>query len=334
MESNPHIAQEIRRLEEQYAFRPDSLVFGRLADLHRKAGNPDRALDILEEGLRRHPRYLSAHIVRARCLRALERDDEARRAFRDVLELDAQNLVALRSLAEMALENGTPGEARRHLEALLQVDPRNDEARRMLAEVEAEEPASEEAPPEETWGRDPVRAGADESEGRPPAEGPAPPPPAATTEEEAEDLREQVEEFDLREPATAEDDGEMATRTLAGLYETQGFYQEAVEMYERLLEERPDSEADEIRERLERARAALSEGGGHGAAPTSDRAAEAPAEATTASGETEGAPAEPRSPSSDARAHLRDLVRGRAAREDGREDAGERREREEAGAER
>lgn len=267
MESNPHIDREIRRLQEQYSFRPDSLVFGRLADLHRKAGKPDRALAILEEGLERHPRYLSAHIVRARCLRALDRDERAREAFEQVLRLDGHNLVALRSLAELALEGGETEEARRHLEALLQVDPGNEEAHRMLSEMEDEEE----------------------------------PAPEDGTGEDVDELREQVEELDLSEPSAPSEEEDLATRTLAGLYEEQGFYREAVQMYERLLEE--GTEAPEIRERLARAREALEEAGG---APAAEVAPETGSPV---------APPEGRRPS--AADHLGALLRGEAGREDG-----------------
>lgn len=292
MESNPHIVQEIRRLEEQYSFRPDSLVFGRLADLHRKAGNPERALEILEEGLRRHPRYLSAHIVRARCLHALDRVDEAREAFEDVLRIDGQNLVALRSLAEIARERGEAEEARRRLEAMLQVDPRNEEARDALQELEETVAAASGAGPEE---------------------------PA--------DLRAQVAELELDEPTEGEE-GDLATRTLAGLYETQGFYREAVEMYERLLEERPESEAAEIRERLERARAALAEAGvGPAPAPDSPSTVEPEVAEPTAEPDPD-VPEEAAEPGSHAAVpstgsdggppsaaeHLRALLRGEASR--------------------
>lgn len=272
MESNPHIDREIRRLEEQYSFRPDSLVFGRLADLHRKAGHPDRALAIVEEGLERHPRYLSAHLVRARCLRALDRDEPAREAFEQVLRLDGHNVVALRSLAELALERGETEEARRRLEALLQVDPGAEEAHRMLSEMEDEEE----------------------------------PAPEDRTGEDVDELREQVEELDLSEPSAPSEEEDLATRTLAGLYEEQGFYREAVQMYERLLEE--GAEAPEIRERLARAREALEEAGG---APAAEDAPEPePPEPAPSD-----APREDRRPS--AAEHLRALLRGEAGREDG-----------------
>ncbi len=290
MESNPHIDREIRRLEEQYSFRPDSLVFGRLADLHRKAGNPDRALAILEEGLKRHPRYLSAHVVRARCLRALDRGERAREAFEQVLRLDGHNPVALRSLAELALERGETEQARRHLEALLQADPSDEEAHRMLSEmVDEEEPAPEDG-----------------------------------TGEDVDELREQVEELDLSEPSPSSEGEDLATRTLAGLYEEQGFYREAVQMYERLLEE--GTEAPEIRERLSRAREALEEAGGGSAAedaprpepPEPERAepdASADGPAPSAEGGTPAAPPEERRPT--AAEHVRALLRGEAGREDG-----------------
>ena len=39
---------EIRRFEEQFSQQPESLVFARLADAHRKAGDPHRALAKLD----------------------------------------------------------------------------------------------------------------------------------------------------------------------------------------------------------------------------------------------------------------------------------------------
>ncbi|MFW6085493.1 MAG: tetratricopeptide repeat protein, partial [Gemmatimonadota bacterium] len=94
--------EDIQRFAEHFRRNPDSLVFARLADAFRKAGDPERALEILRDGIRRHPDYASAHIVRARALEDLERPSEAEASLRRVLELDAQNLVAMRGLAELA----------------------------------------------------------------------------------------------------------------------------------------------------------------------------------------------------------------------------------------
>ena len=129
-------SDEIRRFEEQVRDQPESLVFARLADAYRKAGQPERALAVLEDGLYRHPNYPSGHIVRARALRDMGRVDETLEAFRRVLELDGANLVAIRELAGLADERGDVGEARHWFERLSQVDPTNLEVRQRLRELD------------------------------------------------------------------------------------------------------------------------------------------------------------------------------------------------------
>jgi len=133
MHSDRIAGSEIRRFEEQYAENPESFVFARLADAHRKAGNSARALEILEQGLERHPDYLSAHIVCARCLMDLGRAGEATAAWTRVLDLDQHNVVALRELAELALEANQREDALRWSERLLQIDPLNEDALRLAA---------------------------------------------------------------------------------------------------------------------------------------------------------------------------------------------------------
>lgn len=118
---------EIRRFEEQFRQQPESLVFARLADAHRKAGDPHRALEVLEEGIRRHTDYLSAHIVRARTYRDLGRVEDARSAFERVIEIDAQNLVAIQELAEIARESDDALAEISWLERLALADPQNPE---------------------------------------------------------------------------------------------------------------------------------------------------------------------------------------------------------------
>jgi tetratricopeptide (TPR) repeat protein len=98
-------------------------VFARLADAYRKAGDPHRALEVLEDGIRRHTDYLSAHIVRARTYLDLGRVEDARSAFERVIEIDAQNLVAIQGLAEIA-RNADDGLAEiAWLERLVLADP-------------------------------------------------------------------------------------------------------------------------------------------------------------------------------------------------------------------
>jgi tetratricopeptide (TPR) repeat protein len=119
---------EIEKLERRFAENPDGRFFAPLADAYRKAGNVDRALELVRSGIEKHPDYLSAHIVLGRCLLDKNDDAEAERTFRAVLDLDAENIIALKSLAEISERTGRTTEARQWLQKLLVVDSMNVEA--------------------------------------------------------------------------------------------------------------------------------------------------------------------------------------------------------------
>ena len=95
------LADEIDRLEARSASDPRTHTFARLADLYRKAGELQRALEVVESGLRHHPHYLNARIVHARLLRELGRPGDAIAAFERVLRIDSENLVAKAALNEL-----------------------------------------------------------------------------------------------------------------------------------------------------------------------------------------------------------------------------------------
>jgi len=119
---------EIQKLERRHAENPDGRYFAPLADAYRKAGQVDEALILVRAGIEKHPDYLSAHIVLGRCLLDKKEDDGAGQAFERVLGLDAENIIALKSLSEIAERRGDPVGARQWLQKLLVVDPMNAEA--------------------------------------------------------------------------------------------------------------------------------------------------------------------------------------------------------------
>ncbi len=236
MSPDSSASDQIRHFEQQYRRRPDSLVFARLADAHRKAGQPERALDILEDGLVRHPDYPSGHIVRARALRDLGRVEETLESFRRVLELDPGNLVAVGELAGLADERGDTAEARHWYERLVQVDPTNHDAQRRIAELEAatESSADEwsEALPEPSADHDDERRPEDEVV------------EAILNGEVPQTVRAQdtwwYEEQPDQEVSELSRDADLLTRTMADLYAEQGLNREAAQMYEELLKDAPD----------------------------------------------------------------------------------------------
>lgn len=121
-------SSEIEKLERRYAENPDGRYFAPLADAYRKAGQVDRALELVRAGIEKHADYLSAHIVLGRCLLDKKDDEGAGQAFQRVLTLDPENIIALKSLAEIEERKGDLVQARRWLQQLLHIDPMNAEA--------------------------------------------------------------------------------------------------------------------------------------------------------------------------------------------------------------
>ena len=139
---------EIEKLERRYAENPHGLTFAPLAEVHRKNGDVARALELLTAGLELHPNYIPASIVLGRCHQDLGDLPAAEAAFAHVLRLDDENVIALKSLADINERLQRFGEAETWLRRLVAVDRSNDEAREQLRRLEAKEkdsPAESEA---------------------------------------------------------------------------------------------------------------------------------------------------------------------------------------------
>lgn len=123
---SPELTARIQSLEGSFAGKPER-YFVALAGAWREAGEIGRAEEILRENLKRFP-GLSAHVLLGRCLADRGAWQEAANEFHYVLSIDAQNLIALRTLAEMAAAGGRRAEAEKWYNELLAVDPMNAEA--------------------------------------------------------------------------------------------------------------------------------------------------------------------------------------------------------------
>lgn len=305
---DPAVADEIRRLEERRARDPRAHTFARLADLYRKDGRPERGLEVVEAGLVHHPHYLNARIVHARVLRELGRTDEAASAFRRVLEIDGENLVAKQALRELRSEGA--------LDAIRTLRGEIPSARarpgREPGAPPNEEARTAESPNEPTGEPTEERSGDASGPGRA-ASGTAAArwlarleadwredrdePSGAPEEDEAgsgEDGTAPTLEGPREGAADRESHGTkgVATATLAALYARQGLYEEAIGMYEKLLARDPYDAR--LARALQETRRLGREGGppGGGAAPVrSRRAIPRPDPAAPAPGEGGAAPA-------------------------------------------
>jgi hypothetical protein len=128
---------EIEKLERRYAENPHGLTFAPLAEVHRKNGDLPRALELLTAGLELHPNYIPASIVLGRCHQDLGNLPAAEAAFAHVLRLDDENVIALKSLADINERLERFDDAETWLRRLVAVDRSNDEAREQLQRLES-----------------------------------------------------------------------------------------------------------------------------------------------------------------------------------------------------
>ncbi|MBV9773540.1 MAG: hypothetical protein JO040_06295 [Gemmatimonadetes bacterium] len=119
---------QIEKLQREYKANPGSRVFVHLAEAYRKAGDLGRAHEVLSEGLRRHKNYPSGLVVLAKVLTDQGEDARAETAWRDVLRLDPENIVALRALGDLAEAAGRREEAMEFYRQVVRLENAEPEA--------------------------------------------------------------------------------------------------------------------------------------------------------------------------------------------------------------
>src|SRR5688572_15047208 len=113
-------------LQRKYEENPRR-YFAPLANELRRAGETRRAVALCEAGLAADPGHLSGHVVLGQALAQLGDGAGAERAFARAIELDPENLVALRCLGDMARDRGEREAARGWYQHALEADPRDPE---------------------------------------------------------------------------------------------------------------------------------------------------------------------------------------------------------------
>ena len=204
--------EEIRRLIESAEKDRQTHTFARLADLYQKTGQLDRALEVIENGLEQHPYYLNAHLVQASVLRKLDRLPEARRALERVLHIDAENLVARTALIEIGLDGAS--EQTDNVSAEMS-RPQNSDANRWLEALDID------------WSKTAVDGERNNTKTISPGE------------EETRTIH--MGATKSFPGPTSSTSAVLDTETLAAIYVEQGFFSEAIEVYERLISRSPNN---------------------------------------------------------------------------------------------
>lgn len=114
-------------LQQKYAENPRR-YFAPLANELRKGGDARGAIALCQEQLAQQPGHMSGHVVLAQAHFDLGELAEAQRVFDHALQLDPDNVLALRYLGDIANQRGALDEARHWYERVLELDPRNPDA--------------------------------------------------------------------------------------------------------------------------------------------------------------------------------------------------------------
>lgn len=140
MASSPRLDE----LEKRFNENPRR-YFAPLANEYRKAGDVEHAIAICQAWLPQQPGHISGHIVYGQALFESGKLEEARNTFESALELDPENLIALRHLGDISRQRGEVKSARGWYQRVLDADPRNDEIAGLIASLDGDAAPSQES---------------------------------------------------------------------------------------------------------------------------------------------------------------------------------------------
>jgi tetratricopeptide (TPR) repeat protein len=146
--TNPKIEELRFRLKTDAKSR----LFYPLAEELRKVGAHTEAEQVLRAGIEHHSTYLSAFVSLGRVLKELGKNDEAVPVLLKALQIDRENVVAARLLADTYLSLGEKVEAIKKFKLVHALMPKDEEIEAIVARLELElNPAAPEpAAPEPT----------------------------------------------------------------------------------------------------------------------------------------------------------------------------------------
>ena len=194
---------ELERLLKVYKKNPHSKVFAPLAELYRKNALLDEALSLCEKGLAFHPDYIGGKVAYGRSLVDAGEFEKAQTILEEVVSEAPENYLSLSLLLRCYEKKGLEEKRRETLERLQVLNP----ALKVEKQLDMNEAVSNEASFEEF---------------------------------EMKELKGVFEE-----PSTKEDTEQgkkYYTLSLAQVYERQGHFKKAVEIYKNLNELHPERE--------------------------------------------------------------------------------------------
>lgn len=134
----PPTTQSIEKLQKKLDKDPNSLVFSQLAEEHRKEGNLEDALRILNTGLERHPNYWSARVALGRVHHQMGNIPSAREELEKAVQAAPDNLVANRLLGDIYMSLQLPQDALKRYRIVHMLAPKDQDLATVIKRLEAE----------------------------------------------------------------------------------------------------------------------------------------------------------------------------------------------------
>lgn len=132
------LSPEIQKLMEKIMKNPASRLFVPLGEEYLKAGMIDEAVQVLAEGIERHPTYVAARVMLGKIYLSQDRIPEAEKEFKQVILINPENILAHKKLSSIFQKRGEVQEAIESCKRVLTIDPSDKEAKELMAFLEKE----------------------------------------------------------------------------------------------------------------------------------------------------------------------------------------------------
>jgi len=132
------LSKDIRLVEllREFQNNPHTLAFVKLAEAYRSHGMYAQALEICDEGLKHHPNFSRANLLRAYCFFDLKKFASCLEELANILINNPENYRALKLRVDVYLRLGQNKKAIEALSRLLVLFPQDQEAAKALEGLE------------------------------------------------------------------------------------------------------------------------------------------------------------------------------------------------------
>ncbi len=126
---------DLKYLEAKLKKNPNSILFARLADAYASIDRIDDSIQICENGLRKHPYYVTGHYIISKCYLKKKQFDHAEKELKRVLLFDPEYIAAHRDYGDLMAQIGWNSSCERSYEKIQSIDPFNKKAKEKIKQI-------------------------------------------------------------------------------------------------------------------------------------------------------------------------------------------------------